>query len=447
MALYFILTCLFLHPYIQSLILFSQPQDVDGIRELYHHVPAPPPSTGSAAGRVEVDLRATFPWLAQSLICPAINGALVLAFLAAAPAGWGSLLRLVMAGIFTFNAAVYGAGAAWSLWCGRIRDAAVSAVTVATPSFMAWVFWRRERYAIIVVFVPFLQSLALALVRQAAFHSVARLLIPGGDAAGASAARGGAVYYQCWYIAGGVFLWLRRRDVRRARELLDPDRARYDAVWAAECSRPGAAVALAGIATATAALVARAAAAGPPLQLNRRRHAALHSGIAGSGADTPSSITVVPLPAPLHALPTGPGGGERGRNGVRRGWMGTGSFQGIGDCGAGLPGTLDPGRPVDNVDQLFAAAAAAHPFLLERAQAWAAKCGGRFPSGVGRKARGAGARGAGLKSVERALEKIVRVYQQVGGWGVGVGEGIGGQSNGETGRVQIPCFAMHPAGS
>jgi hypothetical protein len=389
------------------------------MRELFPDVPAPPPLTssgGTAAGRVEVDLRATFPWLAQSLVCPAIDGAVVLGCLAAAAAGRRRLMRPVQAGMFLFKAAVYGAGAAWSLWCGRVHEAMVSAMTVATPILMIWVIWRRERYSIIVFFVPFFQSsLALPLARLVAFHSVASLL-PGGGAEDVHAAdNGAALYFHLWYLAGVAFLWLRRRDVRRARELLDPDRARYDAVWAAECTRPGTAAALAGIATAAAALAARAAAAGPPLQLNRCRAAASRCS-AGSVAGTASPINVVPPPAPLHA-PAARGGGKWGKDGVGRGWMWIGSFQGIGDCGAGLPGTLDPGRPVDSVDQLFAAAAAAHPFLLERVRAWAAESGGRFPAEGGR--TGAGARGAGLKSVERALEKIVRVYQQVGGgrWG------------------------------
>ncbi len=98
---------------------------------------------------------------------------------------------------------------------------------------------------------------------------------------------------------------------------------------------------------------------------------------------------------------------------------------------------MDPGRPVDSLDQLFAAAAAAHPLLLERARAWAAASGGRFPAG----------RGAGLKSVERAVEKIVRVYRQVvrvRGGGGGVGGGGRRDGEGMKGAGAVLFFRRPP---
>ncbi len=366
-------------------------------------MPAPPPPAaagGGAAARVEVDLRPTGPWLVQALVSPAVNGATVLGSLAAAAAGREGLVRPAMVALFSTNAVAYCACAAWGLWRGRGRDAVVSAATAATPVLMAWVLLRRERYALVILFVPFFQQgLARTLARLAAFQSAASLLgaADGGEGEGggaAAAAAAAVLYFHVWLLAGAGFLWLRRRDLHRARALLGPDRARYDAAWAAERARPGATAALEGIAAAAAALAARAAAAAPPRQLNRR----------STGPRCPS---ICP-PAPPRS---GQGGLCGGVDVARASLLqGMSSFQGIGDCGAGVPGTVDPGRPVDSLDQLYAAAAAAHPLLLGRVRAWAAASGGRFPGG------GAG---AGLKSVERAVEKIVRVYQKVGAGGMG----------------------------
>jgi hypothetical protein len=301
-----------------------------------------------------VDLRPTVPWMVQSLASPVMNGAVVLGCVVLAGTG---LVRPAMVFLFSANIVSYSACAAWSLWCGRGRDAVVSATTVATPILMTWILLRHERYALSILFVPlFQQGLARALARHVAFQSATRMPSRADDDRGGSGGGGPAavaasvLYFHLWLFAGGAHLWLRWRDVRRAHTLLGPDRARYDAAWALERARPGAAAALAGIAAAAAALAARAAACGPPRQLG-------------------------------HC-----------RLGPRR-------------------ATSDPVGPVDSLDQLFAAAANAHPLLLERTRAWAAASGGWFPAGA--------KRGAGLKSVERAVEKIVRVYRQVGGWGGG----------------------------
>ena len=75
---------------------------------------------------------------------------------------------------------------------------------------------------------------------------------------------------------------------------------------------------------------------------------------------------------------------------------------------------------VDSLDQLFVQAHCLHPFLLAKTKAWAAASEGCFPSsstaGRSRYLRyddGVGVKMAKVKSVTRAIEKLVRSYSQV----------------------------------
>ena len=75
---------------------------------------------------------------------------------------------------------------------------------------------------------------------------------------------------------------------------------------------------------------------------------------------------------------------------------------------------------VDSLDQLFVQAHCLHPFLLAKTKAWAAASEGCFPSsstaGRSRYLRyedGAAVKMAKVKSVTRAIEKLVRSYSQV----------------------------------
>ena len=92
-------------------------------------------------------------------------------------------------------------------------------------------------------------------------------------------------------------------------------------------------------------------------------------------------------------------------------------------------------------------AACLHPLLLRKVQAWARASGGGFPLASGRGymayARAAEAdpapelKFARVKSVPRAIEKVVRAYTQVRGRRAGDERGVVAGQAGESGRVHL----------
>ena len=94
---------------------------------------------------------------------------------------------------------------------------------------------------------------------------------------------------------------------------------------------------------------------------------------------------------------------------------------------SGIEGTVDSLSPVQSLDQLFFQATALAPLLLSKVQAWAAGSGGCFAATGTRTGTfvrwidvqevelqsGGQVRWAGIKSVQRAIEKSTRSYGKV----------------------------------
>ena len=193
------------------------------------------------------------------------------------------------------------------------------------------------------------------------------------------------------YLTGSAvtFFFLRWRVLRRARLLVLDDRRRYDAFWT-EVLRSQAADCLELRAQAHA-LAARLP-AGPPQQMTssgRVKPASLHaySLVAVSAAMNPFSIWQSPVPQSPAAL-----------------------------------------FPLFSLDQLFVQAICTQPLLLSKVQQWAAASGGLFPcqrphpASSGRVVfaqfteadMGSGPdkfKWCRLKSVPRAVEKVIRAYE------------------------------------
>jgi hypothetical protein len=79
--------------------------------------------------------------------------------------------------------------------------------------------------------------------------------------------------------------------------------------------------------------------------------------------------------------------------------------------GPAMVGTVDLAAPVDSLDQLYAQACILHPVLLDKTRAWAAASGGYFQNYAGQ-GMSRFYRIAKVKSVSRAIEKLVRSYAQ-----------------------------------
>ena len=434
------------------------PLNADGTRELYPRLESVP-----ATGRIVVDLRAPACWVGSAIVCPALNALATTVALFAALAGREGLVRPILPSIFALNTVVYGGGALLSAWDGQLRDAVVAASTMASPVLMTWILCRRERFALVISLVPALQFfLVQALVRCALFRAGHPAIVLAATNDPAPGALHSAVQFLMPWIIGAASSLIRRfRSNRRACRLLVKDQRRYDIAWAAELARPSAADELARL-SAAASFLASLTSSAMPQQLNRQRRPprrfSLRASLYGFNLQrtkeqrTGSSASARGVRA--HAVgmtawnsfsfresslasrfrfrrlslqqvgsPKQPGAGAPNANR----WTAWTSFRSqdvpsawIDDCG--IAGTLDPSRPVDSLDQLYAAAAATQPILRERTWVWAAVSGGLLPaegsSGeyVAARACGTGrerVRWAALKSVERAVEKSVRSYWQV----------------------------------
>jgi hypothetical protein len=215
---------------------------------------------------------------------------------------------------------------------------------------------------------------------------------------------------------------LRARAKRAARRLVRADQACYDAIWATVSSNPAERAALANLDLEVCA----AASALPDLPLCQL------SGNFGARSQRPSRA--------------GGSAISRGKRGMidqqssRSRWGRSLAFLG---SAVTLPAGSAATRRLDSLDQLYAQAELLHPILLDKVRTWAALSRGHFPvhsatasgdgGGEGVLQRfvvlsppdgDGGAEGGAsveslrikwckIKTVERAVEKVVRSYGQV----------------------------------
>ena len=372
------------------------PLDVDGERELYPRLQSAP-----VKGWTVVDLRAPAAWIGPALLCPFLNSLTTTACLFAALIGREHLARPILALTFAQNMVVYCSLGLLSAWLGQQREAVVSAVIAVTPALMTWILCKREQYSLAIILVPYIQvNLLRSFVRNTIFlDSSPAVVVRKTISPSPGVLQSVLIHFYPWIIAGASSIIRRFRAIRRARGLLAKDRARYDIAWAAELTRPSAATNLSRIVATTSRMAALASPA-MSRQLNRQsrlKPRRLGCRLFGTSAQPREQAMVSAAGSQLAALEAP-----------------------FGDYG--LPATLDLGRPVDSLDQLYAAAAAIQPVLQAKVWMWAASSNGLLPAAGARgeyiaaKICGDGrscVRWAGLKSVERAVEKIVRVYRQV----------------------------------
>ena len=207
-------------------------------------------------------------------------------------------------------------------------------------------------------------------------------------------------------LAVGLVLW-RRLAIRRARRLVADDLDRYATAWAAVSAQEG----------------------GDLLEL---RTAVQQIAAARSDAE-----------APARQMCGGPA-----LDRARTGWLqnlvvlGRRATPGSGGCCGAASGVYGAGEglPADSLDQLFAQAALLHPVVVAHVRVWAAGSGGMIRCGregrelmrVGVAAAVGEEQWARVKSVQRAIEKCVRCYGQVGNgaipishWMAGMGVTVG----------------------
>ena len=184
-----------------------------------------------------------------------------------------------------------------------------------------------------------------------------------------------------------IALILRQRALVHARRLVLEDKRKYDEAWEILRSGEGASVQLAAINEHVNRLVAGMDGVAETRQFNfQTQHSTAKRGNRNFLSKWASSLYM--QPRLFH--------------------------------GPALAGIKDSYSPVDSLDQLYVQACILHPVLLTKTRAWAAVFGGYFPSttmhGGSRFFRyenGVDLKIARVKSVSRAVEKLVRSYAQV----------------------------------
>ncbi len=199
-----------------------------------------------------------------------------------------------------------------------------------------------------------LQAVLLACMVLAERQVVFWLLCFGVASIAASAAQDKFIYGAGWADVGSTvtsnqdiptaliaaaILALRHLALSRARRLVIADSASYNELWRTVVASNGAADALTELTRRVASLTAACA-----CQCNGARIWQCNRAL------RPPCSSGAPVP---------------------------GRAQWGEECG--VEGTVDAGRPVDSLDQLFAQAAVLHPILLAKVRAWAAASRGGFP--------------------------------------------------------------------
>ena len=336
---------------------------------------------------------------------------------AAVPLGWlCALLAAALGRVHLFRPMLVVTLAAWSVWSLGWQAAAWAGGAGGRRGLYLWVMWGTvpavwsavgfqllERRLVLVFLVDGLLFLAGFVVLFADFYNSSLLgAFSAALPCGMSLSLG--VYLT---LSGVVFYWLRWRVLRRALRLVRTDKQHYDTFWAdvLRAQMPDC-LALREKAQAIAAHLLAA----PPQQTTRSHRA-------GSSRS--------PLAAPLGGFRAGEQIVWANKRHLYWSWHGLKSIV------ASTPAASAQAQlyPLFSLDQLFVQAICTRPILLRKVQQWAAASNGMFPChslGKGGPARFAPfsgdtedlAEGAGfdmfkwcrLKSVPRAVEKVIRAY-------------------------------------
>ena len=186
-------------------------------------------------------------------------------------------------------------------------------------------------------------------------------------------------------IFGICVFWSRSKTLNSAQKVVMADKQRYDAIWDLYQSDESAQAAILVVRSIVARMLQEQQLQTVLRQLNKKDEQLPHSTAPSQGEDG----------VPPHQL-------EEGK----------------------ILNTLDLGRPVDSLDQLFVQAWCLNPILQSKCKAWALESNGCFPckNYAGIKfmrytdvvnVPGLPIKWTSVKSIHRAIEKLVRAYGQV----------------------------------
>lgn len=200
----------------------------------------------------------------------------------------------------------------------------------------------------------------------------------------------------CYFIFATVIVFFRQRALWRARRVMNIDQARYDAVWQVLLTLPSTQENLNVLSCEVESILGKRPGS-VAQQFNRlcteqrssQRYAQLQSVRASFSLKARSARR-------------------------RRSYLGM----------AGVPGSIDLNSPVDSLDQLYVQAMCLNPILISKVRTWAAGSRGlltrKLPGGhvsfvrytEGQDSLFSHVKWCKIKSVDRAIEKALRVYGQ-----------------------------------
>ncbi len=201
----------------------------------------------------------------------------------------------------------------------------------------------------------------------------------------------------CYFIFATIIVLFRQRSLHRAKRLMTIDQARYDNIWRSLLELPSAQINLAALAAQVESIVSMRPGS-VAQQLNRLC------------TEHRSSIRYAQLQSARASFSLKRKSARR-----RRSYLGM----------TGVPGSIDPNSPVDSLDQLYVQAMCLNPMLISKIQDWAVISQGLLPSKLhgghvsfvkyadGRDGPYSHIKWCKIKSVDRAIEKALRVYGQV----------------------------------